>query len=416
MFSEWIAQAIKIHHPHVMGHQVGVSAPVAALADLLGSLLDTGNGVYEVGNPATAIERAVICDLCERMNLGPRSGGFITSGGTLGNLTALLAARRVAAPQDVWQEGNSSDVQLGVLVSEEAHYCMDRAARIMGWGEAGVIKVCTDSNRRLTASALETSLKSATARGIKTIAAVGNSCTTGTGVFDPLEEIAEFCENHQLWFHVDAAHGGAAIFSENHRSLLNGIEHANSVVIDFHKLMLTPSLATAVLFRDESTSFAFSQQADYLWREASSNEELPWYDAARRTMECTRSMSALRIYAILATHGQALIEANVDRVFEAAQEFADLLDSASDFELFAHPQANIVCFRYRPLDLSKNELSDLNSSIRSRLIRKGNHYIVETKFEGNTWLRCAIMNPFTNIGHMRALLQAIRKVAKDATT
>ena len=93
LFARWIEKAIKSHHPHTMGHQVGVTAPTSALADLLGSLLDTGNGVFEVGNPATAIERVIVKDLARRMNLGSSAGGYLTSGGTLGSLTAMLAER-----------------------------------------------------------------------------------------------------------------------------------------------------------------------------------------------------------------------------------------------------------------------------------------------------------------------------------
>ncbi|MDA0814479.1 MAG: pyridoxal-dependent decarboxylase, partial [Verrucomicrobia bacterium] len=419
LFSRWIDQSIKGHHPQTMGHQVGVSAPVSALADLLDSLLDTGNGVFEVGDPATAVERAVVKDLTGRLSMGTDAGGYLTSGGTLGNLTALLAARQAAAPFDAWQHGNDNARPLGVLVSDQSHYCIDRAARVMGWGEQGVVRVRTDNEYRMRAPAMQAALDQALADGIRVIAAVGNACTTATGAFDPLEEIADFCCNNSLWFHADAAHGGAVIFTQKHRHLLNGIELADSIVIDFHKLMMAPSLTTAVLFKNEATSFgAFAQNAEYLWRTADpidqAEGDIPWFDAARRTMECTRPMAALRVFALLATRGDKVIVDSVETVFASARDFAELIRTTSGFELLTTPTANIVCYRLAPAGLTEPERDALNTATRSRLIAEGDFYIVETKIAGRTWLRSAVMNPFTSTDHFRGLLDVLLAINIDS--
>lgn len=427
-FRKWADKAIKTHHPRNLGHQVGMSAPIAALADLSSSLLDTGNGVFEVGNPATAIERVVIRHLAKTLGFGDGAGGFLTSGGTLGNLTALLAARAAASPHDVWSDGNSDACALGVLVSDAAHYCIDRAARVMGWGTRGVVRVATDNQFRMRASTMAKALADARSAGVRVIAAVGNACTTATGAFDPLDELGAFCREHQLWFHVDAAHGGAAAFSAEHRRLLHGISQADSVVVDFHKLMLTPSLATAVLFRHEATSFAtFTQQADYLWRadgqdngqnngqkagqREGAEDSLPWFDAARRTMECTRPMAALRIFALLAAHGEQVIGETVDRVFATAKELASMAAETPGFEVLGTPAANIVCYRLAPPSLPPEACDTLNSAARARLVARGDFYIVETRIGGRTWLRSAIMNPFTTTDDLSALLRELQEAA-----
>ncbi|MCB1096572.1 MAG: pyridoxal-dependent decarboxylase [Verrucomicrobiae bacterium] len=418
LFSQWIGQSIKTHHPHTMGHQVGVTAPIAALADLLGSLLDTGNGVFEVGDPATAVERAVVMDLARRLNMGENAGGYLTSGGTLGNLTALLAARQAAAPFDAWKHGNDNTRPFGVLVSEQAHYCIDRAARVMGWGERGVIKVRTDAQSRMQTGAMQEALDSTRAEGIQVIAAVGNAGTTATGAFDPLDEIAEFCRVNGLWFHADAAHGGAVVFSPKYRHLLKGIEYADSIVIDFHKLMMSPSLTTAVLFKREATSFgAFAQEAKYLWRTKDpisvGGDALPWFDAAHRTMECTRPMAALRVFALLANHGDKAIANYVESVFAAAQEFAKIIQTTPGFELLTPPTANIICYRIAPPELTDAESDALNTAVRTQLISEGNFYIVETKIADRTWLRSAIMNPFTSGEHFRSLLETLLRIREE---
>lgn len=423
VFDKWIDRSIKSHHPQVMGHQVGVSAPVAALAELTGALLDTGNGVFEVGNPATAIERVVIKDLTARLGMSDLAGGYLTSGGTLGNLTALLAARQASSGYNVWQEGNQDARPLGVLVSDEAHYCIDRAARVMGWGAKGVVRVPVDQQSRIMRRpALQDALDRATAEGIQVIAVVANACTTATGSFDPLDEISEFAIENRLWFHVDAAHGGAVVFSKKHRHLIEGIQHADSIVIDFHKLMLTPALTTAVIFKNEATSFgAFAQQAEYLWRtetveEPCDHPQLPWHDAARRTMECTRPMAALRIFALLTTGGERSIAENVDTLFATASEFAEIITVTEGFELLTKPTANILCFRLSPEGISNSARDVLNSGCRKRLIEEENFYIVETKVNGETWLRSAIMNPFTESTHFLGLLRALKRISKEVSS
>ena len=132
------------------------------------------------------------------------------------------------------------------MVSEEAHYSVARAARIMGWGEKGIVKIPVNSHLRTDTSALIQTLAKARQDGLRVIALVGNACTTSTGTYDPLDEMADFAQKEGLWFHVDGAHGGAAAFSEKYRHLVKGIEQVGSVVIDFPKMMLAPALTAAV--------------------------------------------------------------------------------------------------------------------------------------------------------------------------
>jgi len=225
-FKTVIKDSIHIHHKKYMGHQVGVPLPVTALASLLSSLFNNGTAIYEMGAVSTAIERVVVQRMCQQLGWSGRSGGFLTSGGTLANLTALLTARRTKSKQDVWHSGYGQ--KLALMVSAEAHYCVDRAARIMGWGSEGIIKVPTDEQMQVRTGLLEEYLKQAKADGLEVIAVVGSACTTSSGTYDDLEAIGHFCQKHDLWYHVDGAHGGAAVFSEKYKSLVKGMEMADS--------------------------------------------------------------------------------------------------------------------------------------------------------------------------------------------
>ena len=220
LFKDIIARSMHVHHPKYMGHQIAPTAPLAALSGLVSALLNNGAAIYEMGSSSTAIEKLVIQNLAQKAGYGKNSDGFMTSGGTLANLTALLAARKVMAPSDVWEEGHREG--LGVMVSSEAHYCIDRALRIMGFGSKGIVKVPVGPSFKMNTELLNTHYENAQKNGIRVIAVVGSAPSTSTGMHDDLEAIAGFCAEKNLWFHVDGAHGGAAVFSSKYKHLLRG--------------------------------------------------------------------------------------------------------------------------------------------------------------------------------------------------
>lgn len=401
-FDTVLSQSFNKHLPRDMGHQVTSTAPLGVLGELLSAYLNSGSGVYEVGTVATVFERRITELVALRAGYGPEAGGILTSGGTLGNLTALLAARQANAGEDVWSNGGGP---YAVMVSAEAHYSIDRVIRIMGWGNEGIVSVPTDSHFRLDAAALESCYQDAVAAGKKVIAVVGNAGATATGAFDPLDEIADFCAEKGLWFHVDGAHGGAVIFSDRHRHLLKGLDRADSFIFDFHKLLLTPALVTAVMFRKRGHAYeTFAQKAQYLWQDESQRE---WYNLAKRTFECTKPTLSIKVYTLLQAYGTGLFEAAVDRSFALAQEMARLLREAPDFELLIEPTANILCYRFVPAGFA-GDLNALNRQIRQQLIEEGEYFIVQTRIGEQVYLRSAIMNPMTTAEDFNGLMEKVR--------
>lgn len=407
-FQHVLDHSIHLHHPHYIGHQVSVPAPISALAGMMSDLLSNGTGVYEMGMASNALERVLTDFTAQKIGYDPTASGFLTSGGTLANLTAMLAARSAKAPGRVWQDGH--DEKLAIMVSEEAHYCIDRAARILGMGEAGIIKVPIDEQFRLRTNLLERYHKEAQEAGLTVIAVVGCAGSTATGSYDDLQAIADFSDKHKLWFHVDGAHGGAVVFSEKYRPLVTGIERADTVVLDYHKMLLTPALNTALIFKDGLRSYhTFQQRAQYLWEAQQSPE---WYHSGKRTFECTKLMLSIKVYAILRTYGPEIFADNVERLYDQAKRFAELLDQANDFEVAVSPEANIVNFRYT--DLPAEQLDVENGNIRQRLIEDGRFYIVQTVIRNQKWLRATVMNPSTHETHFLGLLDRIRLLAKQS--
>ncbi|MEM9919510.1 MAG: aminotransferase class I/II-fold pyridoxal phosphate-dependent enzyme [Bacteroidota bacterium] len=408
LFADILKNSIHLHHPRYMGHQISVPAPMAALTSLLDAALNNGMGVYEMGQAGTAIEKVVVDVFNKTIGFGEASDGFLTSGGTLANLTALLCARQLKSNGDVWTEGLKE--RTAILVSEEAHYCVDRAVRIMGMGSEGIVKVPVDDRYKIRVEQLEQCYQQALTKGLRVIALVGSAPSTSTGAYDDLEALADFAEQHQLWFHVDGAHGGAAIFSAKYKHLLKGIERADSVAIDCHKMLMTPSVATALLFRKGQDAYAtFSQKAQYLWARSKQEE---WHNLARRTFECTKLMMSLRFYTLYKMYGLAVFEQFVDTLYDSGRQFAKLIVAASDFEgAVEQPDANIVCFRYIPEgDLSDEQTNELNRHIRQQLLEDGRFYIVSTQLRGKQYLRVALMNPFSKPSDFEELLSCIRMV------
>ncbi len=410
-FDDIIRGSIHLHHPKNMGHQVVPPVPPAALTGLLSALLNNSMAIYEVGPLSSPIEKIVTDWTASALGMGPGAGGILTSGGTIGNLTGLLAARQNRAGYDTWEEGVKENHRLAVMVSSESHYSIARAVKIMGLGEQGIVKVPVNERKEIDHQQLENCFQEAQKEGKKVIALVGNACTTSTGSYDPLVEMAAFCEKHDLWFHIDGAHGAAAALTSTYRHLVKGIERADSVVVDYHKMLLCPSLITAVVFKNNDHSYeTFSQKASYLLTEKKRDN---WYDIAQRTLECTKKMMGVTIYALLKTYGKDLFAEYITTTYDLTRSFAAIIKESGDFELAMEPAANIVCFRFVPPGKSAAELDSINANIRSRLKEEGEFYIVQTIIDDRVYLRTTLMNAFTRQEHLLALMKRIRDLYQE---
>lgn len=392
-----VDEANHLHHPGYIGHQVSAPLPLAALCDLVASFLNNGMAVYEMGTSATAMEQEVVAWMARSLGMPPGADGVITSGGSAGNLTALLAARHAARQRH-------GDVPFVFLVSQQAHYSVARALRIMGCGPESVVEVPVDDAFRLRPDALPGAAAEARARGFVPVAVSASACSTATGACDPLEAVADFCAREGLWLHVDAAHGGAACLSPKYRDLTAGIERADSVVWDAHKMLQMPALASAVIFRDGAASYLpFEAEASYLY-ERQAREE--WYNLGHRTLECTKTMMCLKVYCALRCCGEDLFARHVTACYDLARDFARMLAQTPGFEVAVPPQSNIVCFRYVPEDTADPDA--LQSAIRRRIIAEGQFYIVQTTLPRGVYLRATVINPMTGLADLEALIAAIR--------
>ena len=402
-FEDLISDSIHIHHPNYIGHQVAAPLPLIAAAGLVSDLLNNGMGVYEMGIAATTMEKIVIQEFCQHLGYKDQGDGFLTSGGTLGNLTALLAAR---AHMNLKSFDNQKNVV--ILVSEQAHYCADRAAATMGMSEAQVIKIAVDSNYRMDISSLKSTIKKLHDKGQTIMSIIASACTTATGSYDNLEAISVICKQHEIWMHVDGAHGAPVVFSKKYKHLIKGIENADSIVVDAHKMMMIPALATAVLFKRSSDSYnTFKQKADYLF----AKKEPEWFNLAKRTYETTKFMISIKCFLLFKYYGTSLIEEYLDRQHDLTRKFANHIVSLEDWEIAHFPMSNILCFRYCPSSLSEKEIQLLNQYIRDALLHSGNYYIVSTNLSNKYYLRVTLMNHLTEFNRLEKLCTEIIRLS-----
>jgi L-2,4-diaminobutyrate decarboxylase len=389
-----------LRHPRYMGHQVAIPMLPSVFADLVNGVTNNGMAVYEMGPAQTAIEKAMVRWMLGKVGW-PAGDGVFTHGGSLGNLTALLAARARVFPES-WRDGLPPDVVL--LVPEFSHYSIERVAAIIGLGTRHLVKVPVDAGLRIDPEALRRVHAEQTAAGRTVLAVVANAGATANGAVDPLRAIGAFCREHGVWLHVDGAHGAAALVSPTYRARLDGIELADSVVWDTHKLLGTSALACGVLFRDPAAlAGAFEQHAPYLF----SNDEKPGEDLSLHTFECTKVPLALKLFFNLAQIGEAGLAAHVDRLFDQARDFCQLLSERPGFEVFGPPQCNILLFRFGTDSARQDRL-------RRRLVLDGDFYITRTTVRGEAWLRLVIQNPMTEASDIVALADRIERMAGEA--
>ncbi len=404
LLNKFIAESNHLHSPNYAGHQVSVALPTAAIAEFVYSFLNNPSTIYEMSPASYGIEQAIVCWMAEKLYIDRQTAGAVlTSGGSLGNLTALLAARQVKAPYDVWNEGVTDN--LVIIVSDQNHYSISRAAHIMGLGNKSIYTVKSDEQFRMSVEDLKSVYQQTQNDGKTVIAVCASACSTATGTYDPINPIADFCEANNLWLHIDGAHGASVALSEKYKHLIQGINRADSVVWDAHKMMAIPSLITAVIYKKRPESYAaFSQQASYLLNENSIER-----DTCNRTIECTKPSMAIKLYLSLAIHGEEFFADYIDHTYDLAKEFAALIKSQKDFELAVEPQSNIVCFRYLKANLCDEDLNILQTKIREKIIKSGKFYLVQTKLQGKAYLRVSLMNPLTTIDNLVALLELIRE-------
>ena len=400
-----VAESNWLYHPRYMGHQVTAPLPAAVWTDMIVSALNQSLAVQEMSPAITMVERQIIRWMCRLAGFSG-GGGTLTSGGTEATFTALLAARAALLP-NAWEDGLTGELPI-ILCGEHSHYAVTRAAAELGLGLKRAVAVRSD-NFRMDVADLASKVERAISSGQKIMAVIATAGSTATGSFDDLNAIADLCDEHGIWLHVDGAHGASALLSDRHRHRLAGVERARSVAWDPHKMMRMPLSVGVLLVRDErDLDRAFRQNAPYLFVGGEN------WDQGGRSFQCSRRSDALKLWVALQRYGTRAFGVLYDHFADLSEALYDVLESNPRFEVFHRPECNILCFRYRG-DVAEEDLDDFNLRLRTAYNTSGTGWITTTQLNRKRVLRTTLINPRITREHLAAMLAELEEVAARLT-
>lgn len=413
----YLTHSQHMHHPQYIGHQVAVPHIGSGIADLIHGVINNPMAIYEMGPSGAVIEKAMVnwllqqigwfqSELISDFTHHPENGGGVfTHGGSMANLTALLAARAHIAPAS-WSDGSPDD--LVVIGSEVWHYSISRAMSIMGMPQQSFYPAAVDENDVMTVEGVHDAVERAKRDGKRVMVIIANACTTSTGLYDPIDEIGMLCEKEGIWFHVDGAHGASVLLSEKHRHLMKGVERADSVIWDMHKMLRTSTLCAAVLYKNPThMAQTFQQDGSYIFHE----KESVGFDLISYSLECTKAALASKLFWVLAIEGEQGVADYVTHQYDLTKDFYDLINGHPDYVCPYIPESNILCFRYSNLS-DDIDSGDFQLKLRNELVNEGNFYITSCDFKGSTHLRITVMNDLTTEDHIITMINEICLIAE----
>ncbi|MEU6949068.1 aspartate aminotransferase family protein [Streptomyces sp. NPDC046316] len=396
--SVYLRDAVYFHHPRYLGH---LNCPVvipAVLGEAVLSAVNSSLDTWDQSAGGTLIERKLIDWTTGRIGFGPSADGVFTSGGSQSNLQALLLAREEAKTTDL--------SKLRVFSSDCSHFSVQKSAGLLGLGPDAVISIPVDRNKRMQSVVLAAELEACRAEGLVPMAIVATAGTTDFGSIDPLPEIAALADEYGAWMHVDAAYGCGLLASLTRRHLLDGIERADSVTVDYHKSFFQPVSSSAVLVRDGATLRHATYHADYLNPRRTVAEQIP--NQVDKSLQTTRRFDALKLWMTLRVMGADGVGELFDEVCDLAEAGFDLLAADPRYDVVVEPQLSTLVYRYIPENVaSPAEIDRANLYARKALFASGEAVVAGTKVDGRQYLKFTLLNPETTVADIAAVLDLI---------
>ncbi|NET50798.1 MAG: aminotransferase class V-fold PLP-dependent enzyme [Merismopedia sp. SIO2A8] len=409
-----MGSAEQVHSPGYMGRQFSGVIPLAGVIDLISSIVNQPSSFYESAQLPNVAERIMADELNRFIGWERERFAMVTtSGGTLANFTALLAARNDKLPR-IWSEGISAlegKFRPAIAVGD-AHYGVCRAAGILGIGEEQIVRLPVNRKKQICIEKVESTLDAAKERGLEVFCMVASVGTTSVGAFDPIDELGEIAAQRNIWLHVDGAHGGSLLVSDKLRHKLKGIEKADSFVWDAHKMMFVPPACTLLFYKNkEKSRGAFHQEASYVFEKEP--DIYTQFDSGKKNFECTKRPLIMNLWVLWALYGKALFANKIEYLCQLTEQAYQILKDEPDFETLHQPEANILCFRYLPSNLPEKMFSYFQVAIRKRIREEGKFFISKVDIDGIGSLRVVFMNHQIDATHFRMLLSEIRKTGQE---
>ena len=400
-------------HPGFFAYFPANTSGPSILAELLTSALGINAMVWQTSPAATELEERVTEWLRIMLRLPDEFRGVIQDTASTATICALLCAREQAAGFGINEKGFSSwpgKKALRLYTSEEAHSSVEKGAKIAGFGAENVVRVAVDSKFAMDPAALEEAIARDEAAGCKPCCICATVGTTSSTAIDPLNEIGEIARTRGLWFHIDAALAGSAAILPEKRSMLDGVELADSFVFNPHKWLFTNFDCSAFFVKDARTLIrVFSIDPEYL-KTGRDSEVVNFRDWG---IQLGRRFRALKLWFVIRSFGVEGLRERLRAHLALAQDFRSWVEKDPDFELLAPVRVNTVCFRYRPAEqeLTEEKLDALNKRIMDEINADGTIYMTHTRLGGRFSLRVSIGQTYTRSHHVENAWRIIRRKA-----
>jgi glutamate/tyrosine decarboxylase-like PLP-dependent enzyme len=389
IFAETLAPAtVSVDNPRYLAFIPAAPTELATLFDLVVGASSVYGGSWLEGAGAVYAENEALRWIADLAGMPESAGGCFVSGGTIGNLSALVAARHA------WRRANDAAVRPRIAATEQAHSSIDSAAQVM---DVDVLRVPADQRGRLTGEALAGALAADGGAGVFAVATTAG--TTNLGVVDDLAGVAAVCRQRGLWMHVDGAYGAAALAAPSVRGTFAGIEHADSLIVDPHKWLFAPFDCCALLYRDPALArAAHTQSAGYLDPIQTDRE----WNPSDYAIHLSRRARGLPFWFSLAAHGTAAYSRAIEATLELARAAAGEIERRPELQLLNEPDLSVLVFR------RIGWAADDYHRWSSRLLSAGTAFVTPTTHEGEIVTRFAIVNPRTTLADIAAILDSMR--------
>ncbi len=392
-----------------LGYIPGGGIYPTALGDYLAAVSNEYAGVFYAGPNAVRMEHSLIRWMCNLVGYPESSLGNLSSGGSLANLIAFVTAR------DAKRITSDKVTRAVIYLTEQVHHCVHKAIRIGGMGEAIVRAVPMDDHFRMNANALADLVERDVADGLHPFLVVASAGTTETGAMDPLNDVADICERHELWFHVDAAYGGFFLLADVEnadgttiKDLFKGIERSDSVAIDPHKGLFLAYGLGAVLIKDVRAQMeSHYYRATYMQDTLAATEE---YNPADLSPELTKHWRGLRMWLPLQLYGIAPFKAALEEKILLCRYFHEEIQTLG-FEVGPYPELSVCRYRYVPK--YQEDANAFNARLLEYVRADGRIFISSTTIDGVYWLRVAVLCFRTHVREIDILLDVLRRGATE---
>jgi aromatic-L-amino-acid decarboxylase len=390
------------------GYVLGSGEPVAAVGDLLASVLNQNVTAWRSGPAAVSLEHTVVGWLAQAIGC-TRFRGSLTGGGSSANLMALAMAREARMPAN--ESGVRGLPQGVVYASEEVHMSIPKSIALLGIGRKNLRLISTDDNFRMVPAELEQAIQRDKAEGKVPIAVVASAGTVNTGTIDPLPEISAIARRHGLWMHIDGAYGALAAIAAPGK--FAGMDLADSISLDPHKWLYQPLDCGCLLYRDVNAAHAtFAHTGEYA--KTLTSDPVEGFAFFEESLELSRRFRALRLWLSLRYHGLQAFRAAIQKDLDLAQRLAAAIVNHPDLELSAPVELSAVCFRYiKSGSRTDNERNRHNAAILKRVVQRGRVYLSNATLRGKFCLRACIVNHRTTASDVDSVIPEVLTVAKD---